>query len=96
MNDQQTMFGVPAVAPAASVKRALRQKVTGYADEEGTGAEGETCGSCDHFIARRYGSRPYFKCYLVIGDNDTGTHGAGTDIRKFAKACSMWKKKEGE
>ena len=85
MNQQTTLFGVPAVH-----RREIRP-ANGYAAESGTGPNGETCGSCRHFIRRRGGK--YFKCFLIVGNNDTGTHGAGTDIRKGAAACQFWEKR---
>jgi len=91
MSEQSTMFGVPSEQPEAIKVRRAREKVTGYADDPGTGPAGETCGACFHFIRREYAGT-YFKCRLVVGDRDSGSHGAGTDIRKGSPACSQWKK----
>ena len=57
----------------------------GYARAPGSGPDGETCGSCKHFVIKDEYSKRFFKCGLM-----RSTNGAATDIRKSSPACSFW------
>jgi hypothetical protein len=59
----------------------------GYAMPPGTGPRGETCATCAHYRRIRHRGGVYLKC----GKNERSwTHGAGSDIRARAPACSLW------
>lgn len=63
----------------------------GYADYPGSGPEGETCRSCDHYERTSTGgNKHYLKCGLMRA---VRTHGPGTDIKAGSPACSKWEKK---
>ena len=60
----------------------------GYAAPPGSGPDGETCGSCNHHVARRY-AKIYHKCDLMRA---YWTGGGATDIRVRSPACSRWER----
>lgn len=60
---------------------------TGWADQPGSGPDGETCGSCTYCEAFHYRKR-YYKCAARDGDHWKG--GRATDIRPLDPACSKW------
>lgn len=51
-----------------------------------SGPEGETCGTCGHFIRKEFNGRTYFKC-AMIGDSNCDA----SDIRKGQPACRDWR-----
>ena len=58
----------------------------GHAADPGTGPDGETCGTCDHYTQKRH-SRIHLKCWLM---KEYWTNGPGSDIRKKDPACTHW------
>jgi len=58
----------------------------GYADEPGSGPDGETCKTCAYFRRKRSAST-YFGCILCYLN---WTHGTGSDIRAGSPACRQW------
>jgi hypothetical protein len=62
----------------------------GYADRPGTGPEGETCRTCQHYVRVRH-ARTYPKCNLTRA---CWTGGRRSDILVNAAACSKWEKRE--
>ena len=60
----------------------------GHAARPGTGPDGETCGTCQHYTVKHM-AKTYRKCGLT---NATWTGGPGSDIRKKDPACSLWSK----
>jgi hypothetical protein len=58
----------------------------GYARLPGTGPSGESCGSCQHARRVQGGARYFWKCALTVR-----TAGPGSDIRKSAPACELWR-----
>ena len=76
----------PLMLLPASAMRATTVPKRGHADRPGTGPEGETCGTCQHYTARRM-SKTYRKCALTKA---TWTGGPGSDIRAKDPACSRW------
>lgn len=63
----------------------------GHAATQGTGPEGETCGSCCHYCRIPYHGKTYRKCGLMT---EYWTHGPGTDIRYGDPACREWGKRK--
>lgn len=63
----------------------------GHAGHPGSGPDGETCGSCQHYALSHHRGGTYRKCGLVRAN---WSHGPGTDIRKRDPACELWKAKE--
>jgi len=61
----------------------------GHIMPPGTGAKGETCGSCEH-LARKQMSKIYLKCEL---NRARWTGGRATDVRAKDQACSKWEVK---
>ena len=59
----------------------------GHAWKPGTGPAGETCGSCKHYVRKKYNRRIHLKCGLVEAQ---WTHGPGSDIRAKDPACKKW------
>lgn len=63
----------------------------GYAARPGSGPEGETCKSCDHYCHVHVRSgRHYRKCGVIEW---RWTRSAGTDIKASSPACSYWQPK---
>lgn len=67
-------------------KRKLDPK--GYAALPGSGPQGETCKTCQHYTHRRFAST-YRKCGLMRAH---WTGGAGSDVKASSPACSRWEK----
>ncbi len=63
----------------------------GYIAPPGTGPDGETCGSCDHYTRVQGGARAHPKCGL---NEARWTHGRASDILKSAPACNKWNKNQ--
>jgi len=59
-----------------------------YPQPPGSAQNGKTCGDCDHYRSMRYHNRTYPKCAFI---EHRWTHGRGTDIKKSAAACSLFK-----
>ena len=66
-------------------------KKTGYAARPGTGPEGETCKTCEHYVRVSYHGKLWRKCFLM---RRFWTHGPGTDIKAGSPACRKWAQKE--
>ena len=62
--------------------------VTGYPATIGSGPDGETCQTCE-FKVRFKMSKVWYKCKKMY---DHWSHGAGTDIKMGAPACSYFEK----
>lgn len=75
----KTLFGEIEFRPPS--------KCRGHADVPGHGPKGETCGTCEHIVRIRGGSRNYLKCELA---RKYWTAGYGTDIRAKDPACRQW------
>ena len=58
----------------------------GHAADPGTGPDGQTCGTCDHYTRRKH-TRTHLKCWLM---KEHWTNGPGTDIRAKDPACRLW------
>tara|TARA_Y100000310_G_C20029973_1_gene511333 strand:+ start:142 stop:429 length:288 start_codon:yes stop_codon:yes gene_type:complete len=67
----------------------IRPLKKGHAGQPGTGPEGETCKTCEHYVKRVY-SGTFRKCHLTI---KTWTKGKGSDIRAGDPACEFWENK---
>lgn len=67
-----------------AAKRAAKRK--GHAGNPGSGPDGETCKTCEHYTLRQLAST-YRKCGLM---RRSWTGGAGTDIRAGDPACDKW------
>jgi hypothetical protein len=85
------LFGHPITRPApvpAGVPKRRKTKLNGYAAAPGSGPEGETCKTCQHYTHRSR-AKNYRKCALMA---HAWTGGPGTDILARAPACSRWEK----
>lgn len=78
------MFGVE-IEPPSTAKRKPTPK-RGHANPPGTGPAGETCGSCEHLVRRRYAGT-FMKCALTRAK---WTKGPGSDVRARDAACNLW------
>ena len=65
---------------------AVRSPCGGYAAPPGTGPDGETCKTCEHYAIVQF-SRRYRKCGLI---RKRWTPGPGTDIKAGSPACHYW------
>jgi hypothetical protein len=85
----------PALTPAERAKLFRRvPKDRGHAAPPGTGPDGETCGTCEHYVRRETEARRvYRKCGRMEAQ---WTGGLGTDIRAKDKACSQWEARSGD
>lgn len=61
-------------------------KANGYYSLPGSGPEGETCRTCNHYV-RIHHARVYRKC---LKNEAKWTKGKGSDILASAPACSGW------
>lgn len=59
-----------------------------YPRKPGTGPQGESCRTCKYLFTKHYGSKNYYKCFLMHE-----TNGPGTDIRLKSPACKRWEKR---
>lgn len=59
---------------------------SGYAQQPGTGPQGETCGTCKH-CQRVVLAKVIYKC---AANRARWSHGRKTDILKRAPACRLW------
>jgi len=65
-----------------------KRRTGGHAAPPGTGPEGETCKTCEHYVHRPSGSGKVFrKCLLM---RRAWTNGPGSDIRAKDPACREW------
>ena len=77
----------PQSAKALELAKAVKLRKGLYAAHPGSGPEGETCRSCKHYGRVEYHGKIWLKCMLCRA---FWTHGAGTDIKAGAPACSKW------
>lgn len=84
------LFGEPIGSPVPPPPGTDKRRVTqpkGYAAPPGTGPQGETCKTCEHYVRRDGSAKKYLKCALVRA---RWTNGPGTDIKAGSPACLYW------
>lgn len=62
----------------------------GHAARPGTGPEGETCRTCQHYCRVEWHNKYWLKCGLM---EHAWTHGPGTDIKAGSPACKFWERR---
>jgi len=73
----RNLFGDVITLPPKRSKRYVKPR--GHAGTPGMGPGGETCGSCSHYLIKRWNCRTYPKCNLSTG---VRRNSRGYDIRK--------------
>lgn len=82
--------GLPDGALTPRQRRTLYAQVPvkkGHYLRPGSGPEGQTCGTCRHYVSVSYHCKTYPKCRRTEA---IWTHGSGSDIRKKDPACAGW------
>jgi len=82
---QQYLFG--GAGPARAERPAYQSSPAGYAAPPGSGAQGETCGTCTHCCIRRIHDRNIYKCGQRV---ERWTLDRSSDVLLRSPACRKW------
>jgi hypothetical protein len=86
--DLVELAGGPMLTPqqrADMTRKTPRPK--GHIAPPGSGPNGETCKSCEHYTIAHRGNGTFRKCGL---NEANWTKGPGSDIRASDPACRLW------